>query len=97
MDAFGRTIEYLRLSLTDRCNERCLYCLPHGYQGWEREPDPLTAAEIVRVARVAVGLGFRKFRLTLPWQACRFRGYWHMESPASIVPEGIRWQASIAI
>ena len=64
MDAFGRTIDYLRLSLTDRCNERCLYCLPHGYQGWEREPDPLTAAELVRVARVAVGLGFRKFRLT---------------------------------
>jgi len=64
MDAFGRTIDYLRLSVTDRCNERCLYCMPEGYQGWERKPDPLTADEIVRVVRVAAGLGFRKFRLT---------------------------------
>jgi GTP 3',8-cyclase len=64
MDAFGRTIDYLRISVTDRCNERCLYCMPEGYQGWERKPDHLTADEIIRVVRVAAGMGFRKFRLT---------------------------------
>ncbi|MFO1514794.1 MAG: radical SAM protein, partial [Verrucomicrobiota bacterium] len=64
MDTFGRTIDYLRISVTDRCNERCLYCMPEGYKGWERKPDHLTANEILRVARVAARMGFRKFRLT---------------------------------
>lgn len=64
MDSFGRVIDYLRLSVTDRCNERCLYCMPHGYKGWERRPDHLTADELIRVVRVAAGMGFRKFRLT---------------------------------
>lgn len=64
MDPFGRTIDYLRISVTDRCNERCLYCMPEGYQGWEKKPDHLTAAEISRVVRVAAGMGFHKFRLT---------------------------------
>ena len=64
MDSFGRKIDYLRISITDRCNERCLYCMPEGYKGWERTPDHLTAEEIIRVVRVAAGLGFRKFRLT---------------------------------
>lgn len=64
MDAFGRTVDYLRISVTDRCNERCLYCMPEGYKGWERQQDHLTAEEIIRVVRVAAGMGFRKFRLT---------------------------------
>jgi len=64
MDAFGRKVDYLRISITDRCNERCLYCMPEGYKGWERRPDHLTADEIIRVVRVAAGMGFRKFRLT---------------------------------
>jgi cyclic pyranopterin phosphate synthase len=64
MDPFGRKIDYLRISVTDRCNERCLYCMPEGYKGWESKPDHLTAQEIVRIVRVAAGLGFRKFRLT---------------------------------
>jgi cyclic pyranopterin phosphate synthase len=64
MDLFGRKIDYLRISVTDRCNERCLYCMPEGYKGWERKPDHLTAEEIIRVVQVAAGLGFSKFRLT---------------------------------
>ncbi len=63
-DTFGRMVDYLRISITDRCNERCLYCMPEGYKGWERKPDHLTADEIIRVVRVAAGMGFRKFRLT---------------------------------
>lgn len=64
MDPFGRTIDYLRVSVTDRCNERCLYCMPEGYKGWAQKPDHLTADEIVRVVAAACQLGFRKFRLT---------------------------------
>jgi cyclic pyranopterin phosphate synthase len=64
MDPYGRTVDYLRISVTDRCNERCLYCMPQGYKGWEQKPDHLTAEELVRVVRVAAGMGFRKFRLT---------------------------------
>jgi cyclic pyranopterin phosphate synthase len=64
MDSFGRKVDYLRISITDRCNERCLYCMPEGYKGWERKRDHLSASEIIRVVRVAAGLGFRKFRLT---------------------------------
>lgn len=63
-DTFGRVVDYLRISITDRCNERCLYCLPEGYRGWAQRPDHLTAEEIIRLVRIAAGLGFRKFRLT---------------------------------
>lgn len=64
MDSFGRTIDYLRISVTDRCNERCLYCMPEGYKGWAQRADHLTLDEIVHIARSATALGFRKFRLT---------------------------------
>lgn len=64
MDSCGRTIDYLRVSITDRCNERCLYCMPEGYCGWQQTPDVLTLEEILRVVRVAAEMGFRKFRLT---------------------------------
>jgi cyclic pyranopterin phosphate synthase len=64
LDSFGRSIDYLRISVTDRCNERCLYCMPEGYKGWAQRPDHLTAAELVRIAAAASALGFRKFRLT---------------------------------
>ncbi len=64
MDSFGRKIDYLRISVTDRCNERCLYCMPEGYKGWERREEHLSAEEIIRIVRAAAGLGFRKFRLT---------------------------------
>jgi len=64
MDPYGRIIDYLRISVTDRCNERCLYCMPEGYKGWAQKADHLTASEIVRIAEAAVQMGFRKFRLT---------------------------------
>lgn len=64
MDPFGRTIDYLRISVTDRCNERCLYCMPEGYKGWAERADHLNADELLRVVEAATRLGFRKFRLT---------------------------------
>ena len=64
MDSHGRIIDYLRISITDRCNERCLYCMPEGYKGWAQKADHLTADEVIRVAGAASAMGFRKFRLT---------------------------------
>jgi len=64
MDPHGRIIDYLRISITDRCNERCLYCMPEGYTGWAQKADHLTAAEVIQVAKAATKLGFQKFRLT---------------------------------
>ncbi len=64
MDPFGRHIDYLRISVTDRCNERCLYCMPQGYHGWAQREDHLKADEILRVVEESTQLGFRKFRLT---------------------------------
>jgi cyclic pyranopterin phosphate synthase len=63
-DSFGREIDYLRISLTDHCNLRCVYCMPmHGLQFVP--PDHLlTAAEIETVGRAALAAGFRRFRLT---------------------------------
>ncbi len=64
MDPFGRTIDYLRVSVTHRCNERCLYCMPEPNDRPVSSGDCLTADEILRVVRTAAGLGFRKIRLT---------------------------------
>lgn len=63
-DNFGRTIDYLRLSVTDRCNLRCRYCMPEN--GVESLPhhDVLSYEELLRITRVAVALGVRKVRIT---------------------------------
>jgi cyclic pyranopterin phosphate synthase len=63
-DAFGRVIDYLRISVTDRCNLRCVYCMPLTRADLADGPEVLTADEIETVVRCAVDVGFRKFRLT---------------------------------
>jgi len=63
-DRFGRVIDYLRISLTDRCNLRCVYCMPLALPDLADSADILTAVEIEELVRVATGIGFRKFRLT---------------------------------
>ena len=63
-DGYGREIDYLRLSLTDHCNLRCVYCMPESGLRFLPASDLLTAAELEQVVRAAVAVGFRKFRLT---------------------------------
>ena len=63
-DTFNRRIDYLRISITDRCNLRCVYCMPEqGVQPCAHE-DVLRYEEIERIVRSAVSLGIRKIRLT---------------------------------
>jgi GTP 3',8-cyclase len=64
IDAYGRRIADLRISVTDRCNFRCVYCMPEEGMQWLRRDTILTFDEIERVARVAVGLGIEEVRLT---------------------------------
>jgi cyclic pyranopterin phosphate synthase len=63
-DRFGRQINYLRLSLIDHCNLRCVYCMPLRGLSFVPQPELLTAEEIETVVRAAVAVGFHKFRLT---------------------------------
>ncbi len=63
-DSFGREITYLRISVTDRCNLRCRYCMPAEGFKMLRHEDIMSYEQIADVVRQAVSLGFRKFRLT---------------------------------
>lgn len=63
-DKFARTIRDLRISVTDRCNFRCFYCIPDEDIVWKRRNDLLTYEEIILVAEIATELGVDKLRLT---------------------------------
>lgn len=64
VDPFGRTVEYLRVSLTDRCNYRCVYCMPAAGLRWLSRHDVLSDDEVVEVVRQLAALGLRRVRLT---------------------------------
>lgn len=64
IDGYGRTIDYLRIGITDRCNLRCVYCMPADGVPLEPQESLLTFDETVRVAAAARRVGFRKFRIT---------------------------------
>ncbi len=63
-DGFGRRIEYLRLSVTDRCNLRCFYCLPEGCRNFTPRTNYLTFAEIERLIDAFIGIGLKRLRIT---------------------------------
>jgi GTP 3',8-cyclase len=64
VDQFGRTIEYLRISVTDRCNFRCRYCMPLEGLPWLPKADLLSYEEIAEVVSQLAPLGLRRIRLT---------------------------------
>ncbi|MBX9880190.1 MAG: GTP 3',8-cyclase MoaA [Candidatus Obscuribacterales bacterium] len=64
IDNYGREHTYLRISVTDRCNLRCSYCMPPEGLKWKTKDNILTFEEIIRIARVFVDLGISKIRLT---------------------------------
>ena len=82
-DPFGRSIDYVRLSVTDRCDLRCFYCLPKGFKDFEEPEHWLSFDEIERVIRAFGALGTRRVRITggeplvrrnLPELAARLHG-----------------------
>src|SRR3954453_15303393 len=63
-DRHGHRISYLRVSVTDRCNERCAYCMPGELHEWLPREEILSYDETVRLIRIATGLGVSKIRIT---------------------------------
>jgi cyclic pyranopterin phosphate synthase len=64
LDRFGRQHTYVRISVTDRCNYRCVYCLPAEGMSWMPRDDLLSYEEIARIVRVMAEMGVRRVRLT---------------------------------
>ena len=64
IDRFNRRVDYLRVSVTDRCDMRCSYCIPKHFTGYEDPADWLTFDELTQVIRVFSSLGVRRVRLT---------------------------------
>jgi len=64
VDPFGRRIEYVRLSVTDKCNLRCFYCMPKGFKDFEQNENWLNYDEIERVIKAFTELGVARVRLT---------------------------------
>lgn len=64
VDTFNRRIDYLRVSVTDRCDLRCQYCLPEDFKGFEEPANWLSHAEMTRLIALFVSLGVKKVRLT---------------------------------
>jgi cyclic pyranopterin phosphate synthase len=96
VDSFGRIASDLRVSLTDKCNFRCTYCMPTEGLPWLAREDVLTAIEIERLARLFVRLGVREVKLTggeptvrpeIPEIVRRIRGLGH-EIDISITTNG---------
>ena len=87
-DRFGHQISYLRVSITDRCNERCQYCLPDEQQEWLPRAEILSYEEVLRVIRVGAGLGISKIRVTGGEPLTRRNVLWFFEQLAEI--PGIR-------
>jgi cyclic pyranopterin phosphate synthase len=63
-DNFGRRIEYLRISVTDKCNLRCVYCMPEQGLPWLKHEEILSYEEIAEIVQVMAGMGLRRVRLT---------------------------------
>ncbi|MBQ4365068.1 MAG: GTP 3',8-cyclase MoaA [Clostridia bacterium] len=63
IDQFGRSIDYMRISVTDRCNLRCRYCMPNG-AACEKNGEILRYDELLRICAAAVELGITKFKIT---------------------------------
>ena len=64
IDSYGREISYLRLSVTERCNLRCRYCMPESGICKKRHEDMLTEEEMVQAVKAAASLGINKVRIT---------------------------------
>ena len=63
-DTYGRKIEYMRISLTEKCNLRCRYCMPTEGVDAKKHEDMLTEEELLTICKVAAKNGVKKFRLT---------------------------------
>ena len=85
IDSFNRRIDYLRVSVTDRCDLRCQYCMPEDFKGFEEPANWLSHDEMARLISLFVGFGVRKIRLTGGEPLTR-RGVSELASKISALP-----------
>lgn len=71
LDSHGRRIEYMRISLTDRCNYRCVYCMPPEGERFVPHSEILSYEELLRLSRITAGLGILKYKITGGEPFCR--------------------------
>ncbi len=71
LDSHGRIIDYVRISLTDRCNFRCLYCMPEDGEDYIPHAEVLSYEEILRLCKLLAGLGVRYYKITGGEPLCR--------------------------
>lgn len=71
LDTHGRRIEYMRISLTDRCNYRCVYCMPPEGERFVPHSEILSYEELLRLSRITAGLGISKYKITGGEPFCR--------------------------
>ena len=64
IDQFGRRVEYLRISVTDKCNLRCVYCMPLEGLDWLKRESLLSYEEIARIVEIMAGMGLKRVRIT---------------------------------
>ena len=86
IDQFGRTVDYIRLSITDRCDFRCVYCMGEDMQFLPRD-EVLSLEECARLVRIFVGLGVSKVRITGGEPLVRKNALWLFEEIGQYVPE----------
>ena len=85
VDAFQRRITYLRISVTDRCNLRCVYCMPEAGLPWIPKREILTFEEIVQIVRASASVGVRSIRLTGGEPLVR-RDLWRLVAQLRAIP-----------
>ena len=78
-DRYNRTVDYLRISVTDRCNLRCFYCMPESGVRLMSHEDILRYEEILKVVDAARSLGFGRFRITGGEPLVRRGVFWLLE------------------
>ena len=86
IDQFGRTVDYIRLSITDRCDFRCVYCMGEDMTFLPRD-EVLSLEECARLVKVFVGLGVSKVRITGGEPLVRKNALWLFEEIGQYVPE----------
>ncbi|MEL0124795.1 MAG: radical SAM protein, partial [Alphaproteobacteria bacterium] len=64
LDSFGRKINYVRISVTDRCDLRCDYCMPLDNQSFIKKKEILTIQNLITISKSLINLGIKKFRIT---------------------------------
>src|SRR6185503_18997250 len=84
-DSYGRVIRDLRISITDRCNFRCVYCMPAEGVEWKKRSELLTYEELTLLAEIFVSLGVNKLRVTGGEPLLR-RGVIHFIESLSRIP-----------